>query len=505
MSKDSISPEEKNARMNEDREFLTKLLESSLEGNFDTVKQHIEEYHAKHPAISEREVLAQFRDGNKRTALHFMCSSASPDILDKLVKWFDSDKNFLISLLKLKDSHGLTALMICAQHSDAALACQRVKLLLDVGGKQLALARSNAGAGALHYAAGAGALPDTIHALVKAGKVALSISSLKGGTPLHWVAALRGDYTQTTLGALVECGADLNTLNKSGLSPLLLAAAAGNDKHAKYLVQQGADVTLQLPGNITIYHMAADCNLIGTLTELLERYPEQKLASQKNARGEAPVDLAVHENHIESVMLLTGEGDADKAKAWMEERKKTLPEPFRSSIQPAAAPEPNNSPQYNFLEETARQMATKAATTSVSEEDKVRALAIKSEGNQHFANKEWQAAIDKYTEAIEVDPTDAKFYSNRSACYMEVKKYHDALQDAVICRQLLPQWSKACYRMAVARLALELYEDAALSAWEGLNQDEENEELRRLLQECIKKGRKEHQARTQTDHAEESS
>ncbi|CAM9696902.1 unnamed protein product, partial [Laminaria digitata] len=35
-----------------------------------------------------------------------------------------------------------------------------------------------------------------------------------------------------------------------------------------------------------------------------------------------------------------------------------------------------------------------------------------------------------------------------------------------VCRRLKPDWPKACYRMAVARLALGRHEDAALAAWE---------------------------------------
>lgn len=47
--------------------------------------------------------------------------------------------------------------------------------------------------------------------------------------------------------------------------------------------------------------------------------------------------------------------------------------------------------------------------------------------------------------------------------------------------------------MAVARLELGHYEDAAVAAWEGLQQDQENEELQCLLQKCVKKGKKMHQ------------
>jgi len=505
-----MTAEEKSARMSQERKFLTKLLESSLQGDFDTVKQHVQEYRGQHPNVSEQEVLSQFKDGKKRTAVHFMCQSQSPDIMEKLVEWFvDSDKDFLISVLKLKDLNGMTPLMMCAQNHDAKLAHQRVKLLLKIGGKQpLALARSNTGAGALHYAAGAGALAETINALVQAGKVVLSTSSVKGGTPLHWAAALRGDYSQTTLKALVEAGADLNTSNESGLSPLLLAAAAGNDKHAKYLVDQGADVTLELPGKITVFHISADCNLVGTLATLLEKYPDQQLSSQPNGRNEKPIDLAVQEENLGCVMLLTGEGDEDKAKAWMEEHKKSLPERNDTTTKPESSSGTEEQPkkqtaQYSLFEENAKELAAKIAATSVSDEDKQRAQDIKKEGNQYYVKKEWKSAIEFYTKAIDADPTDAAFYSNRSACYMQVNQFNEALQDAVICRQLRPEWPKGCFRMAVARLALKRYEDAALSAWEGLQQDQNNDELKRLLQKCVKHGRKVHQETVQKDHEEE--
>ena len=179
-----MTPEEKNARMTEERKFLTTLLESSLQGKLDVVKDHVAAYRTKHPTISQNEILGQFKDGTKRSALFFMCQSDAPTILEDFIAWLD-DTEFLLTLLKEKDMNGMTVFMICAQHPNRQLAYQRIKCLLDIGGKSLALARSNIGACALHYAAGAGALPETIHILVQAARVALSTSSVRGGTPLH--------------------------------------------------------------------------------------------------------------------------------------------------------------------------------------------------------------------------------------------------------------------------------------------------------------------------------
>ena len=136
------------------------------------------------------------------------------------------------------------------------------------------------------------------------------------------------------------------------------------------------------------------------------------------------------------------------------------------------------------------ELSVKAAATQVSEEDKKRALDLKARGNQHFAKFKWELAKSCYTEAIAADPTDATFYCNGSACCMQQRDFDEALLDSVICRCLKPDWPKSCYRMAAARLALQRYEDAALSAWEGLRLDEDNDELKRLLQKFVKEGHK---------------
>jgi tetratricopeptide (TPR) repeat protein len=79
----------------------------------------------------------------------------------------------------------------------------------------------------------------------------------------------------------------------------------------------------------------------------------------------------------------------------------------------------------------------------VTEESKQIGMAMKQEGNTWFAKKEWNLGIESYTKAIEEDPTDVTFYSNRSACYMHLHDYDAALQDAVICRYLKPHCSGA--------------------------------------------------------------
>ena len=57
-------------------------------------------------------------------------------------------------------------------------------------------------------------------------------------------------------------------------------------------------------------------------------------------------------------------------------------------------------------------------------------------------------------QAIDLDPTDAKFFSNRSLCWIRLGQAEQALADAKACRSLRPKWAKACYREGVALRAL---------------------------------------------------
>ncbi|MCQ5167948.1 tetratricopeptide repeat protein, partial [Roseburia hominis] len=51
------------------------------------------------------------------------------------------------------------------------------------------------------------------------------------------------------------------------------------------------------------------------------------------------------------------------------------------------------------------------------------------QGNKAMANKEYELAINKYTEAIKVLPTNAIYYANRAACELELKNYRRCIED----------------------------------------------------------------------------
>ncbi|GAA5961603.1 hypothetical protein JCM3765_002644 [Sporobolomyces pararoseus] len=94
---------------------------------------------------------------------------------------------------------------------------------------------------------------------------------------------------------------------------------------------------------------------------------------------------------------------------------------------------------------------------------------LKAEGNVYFANKEWEKAIDLYTQALEAE-TDldlkAPLYSNRSTSYVQLDKFEEAIKDAHACVDARPTWSKGYARLGEATARQQLFENA-IGAYEG--------------------------------------
>jgi histone-lysine N-methyltransferase SETD3 len=85
---------------------------------------------------------------------------------------------------------------------------------------------------------------------------------------------------------------------------------------------------------------------------------------------------------------------------------------------------------------------------------------FKDEGNRFFLKKEYDVALIYFTKAIEYDPINKIFYSNRSACHLARGNYQMALKDAVKCTELDPTYVKGYYRAALAHYEMNQLETA---------------------------------------------
>ncbi|EAU38572.1 conserved hypothetical protein [Aspergillus terreus NIH2624] len=76
--------------------------------------------------------------------------------------------------------------------------------------------------------------------------------------------------------------------------------------------------------------------------------------------------------------------------------------------------------------------------------------ALKAEGNKAFSAKDYSTAVDKFTQAIAIEPENHILYSNRSAVYSAQGEYQKALDDANKATEIKPDWSKGWSRKGAA-------------------------------------------------------
>ncbi|XP_003797038.1 LON peptidase N-terminal domain and RING finger protein 3 isoform X2 [Otolemur garnettii] len=89
-----------------------------------------------------------------------------------------------------------------------------------------------------------------------------------------------------------------------------------------------------------------------------------------------------------------------------------------------------------------------------------RASQLRHEGNQLYRERQVEAALLKYNEALQLAPNDHLLYSNRSQIYFTLESHEDALHDAEIACKLRPKGFKAHFRKAQALATLGKVEEA---------------------------------------------
>lgn len=114
---------------------------------------------------------------------------------------------------------------------------------------------------------------------------------------------------------------------------------------------------------------------------------------------------------------------------------------------------------------------------------KLKVAELKDKGNAALAANNIQEAVKFYTEAINLDPSNAVLYSNRSAAYAKGEQYDLALADATKAVELKPDWSKAYSRKGAALAYLGNYDEAIATYEKGLEVDPNNAQLKDGLNE----------------------
>ncbi|KAM0299536.1 hypothetical protein HYE67_007612 [Fusarium culmorum] len=125
---------------------------------------------------------------------------------------------------------------------------------------------------------------------------------------------------------------------------------------------------------------------------------------------------------------------------------------------------------------------------------------MKEEGNAEFKAGRLQPAIEKYTNALEIDPSNksmnSKLLQNRAQCKIKLKQYDDAIADCERAINLDPGYTKARKTKANALGGAERWDDA-VKEWKAIQELEPEDrniakEIRRAELELKKAQRKDY-------------
>ncbi|VVT57932.1 uncharacterized protein SAPINGB_P005953 [Magnusiomyces paraingens] len=111
---------------------------------------------------------------------------------------------------------------------------------------------------------------------------------------------------------------------------------------------------------------------------------------------------------------------------------------------------------------------TEAAPSGPSEADKAKAEELKAQGNKAMGLKDYGSAIDFYTQAINLDPTNAIYLSNRAAAHSFSGAHEEAADDARAAIKIDSNYTKAYSRLGLALYSLGDAEGAVNAYSNGL-------------------------------------
>jgi ankyrin repeat protein len=132
-------------------------------------------------------------------------------------------------------------------------------------------------------------------------------SPVDGNTPLHWAACGR----IRAISTLLSLGADVNSINRQGATPLILAATCGQVEAVRILLRHGANTSIATSvEQYTVWHIAAQRGFVDILQELIANYQAGGSATgflAVDAEGNTPLHWTCRQcDALSAILALEG-------------------------------------------------------------------------------------------------------------------------------------------------------------------------------------------------------
>ncbi|XP_070612864.1 tetratricopeptide repeat protein 31 isoform X3 [Erythrolamprus reginae] len=133
-------------------------------------------------------------------------------------------------------------------------------------------------------------------------------------------------------------------------------------------------------------------------------------------------------------------------------------------------------------EEEEAQKAEKPSEPQLSPVEQ--SLVLADCANERAKRGLFREAVGLFTEAIELNPQEYRFFGNRSFCHEKLQSHAEALRDAQRALSLRPDWPRGLFRQGKALLGLKQYREAARNFWQLLPLDGFRGDAALQLQKC---------------------
>lgn len=156
----------------------------------------------------------------------------------------------------------------------------------------------------------AGGRTARVRELIATGINVDSKNRKQGMTALHWACEVMG--TVETVETLLDAGADINARDKSGTTPLMMAAGGHDATVVRLLLARGADKEAKNKDGMTALMLGAGFGRTAVVKLLCENGAE---VNTKDVGGWTPLMRAAYEGHADAVRVLLAHGARVTARA----------------------------------------------------------------------------------------------------------------------------------------------------------------------------------------------